>query len=49
MLKDFGVKDVKVQEIFSLDEDSLSMLPLVYYFLSTQMTMLNPSVSQCTV
>lgn len=29
MLKDFGVKGVKVQEVFGLDEDLLAMLPSV--------------------
>ncbi len=27
ILKDLGVKDVKVQELFTLDQDSLDILP----------------------
>jgi ubiquitin carboxyl-terminal hydrolase L5 len=27
MLKEFGVRGVKVQEVFGLDEDMLSLLP----------------------
>lgn len=27
MLREFGVRDVKVQEIFGLDEELLAMLP----------------------
>lgn len=27
MLKDFGVKDVKVVEVFGLDDDLIAMLP----------------------
>lgn len=29
MLKDFGVKGVKVQEVLSLDDEMLAMLPYV--------------------
>ncbi|KAM0285473.1 hypothetical protein ACHAQH_001423 [Verticillium albo-atrum] len=31
ILRDCGVKDVKIQELFSLDEDSLSLLPQPVY------------------
>ncbi|KAM0322431.1 hypothetical protein ACHAQA_009498 [Verticillium albo-atrum] len=31
ILRDYGVKDVKIQELFSLDEDSLSFLPQPVY------------------
>ncbi|KAI9147849.1 ubiquitin carboxyl-terminal hydrolase isozyme L5 [Paramyrothecium foliicola] len=32
ILKDLGVQDVKAQEIFSIDQDSLDMLPLVPHY-----------------
>lgn len=32
MLRDFGVSGVKVQEVISLDEESLNCLPYVDFF-----------------
>ena len=32
MLRDFGVSGVKVQEVISLDEESLNYLPYVNFF-----------------
>lgn len=35
MLRDFGVKGVKVQEVVSLDEEMMAFLRYVVYILST--------------
>lgn len=38
MLKDFGVKGVKVQEVYCLDDELLACLPLVTVLISEDAT-----------
>lgn len=46
ILRELGIKDVKAQELFTLDDDSLAMLPYVAHHFRT-MSVLTPKQKAC--